>query len=63
MPMNSQDWQTIKAKIAEMEQVIEALRKLRDSDVAFPDSVLRAIDDAIRESEKRVRELKNTMVD
>ncbi len=61
--MSSQDWQTIKAKIAEMEQVIEALRKLRDGHVAFPDSVVSAFDNAIRESEKRVRELKSAMVD
>ncbi len=63
MPLSSQDWQTIKAKIAEMEQVIEALTKLRDGHVAFPDSVLGAIDNAIRDSEKRVSELKNAMVD
>lgn len=63
MSMSSQDWQTIKAKIAEMEQVIEALRRLRDGHIAFPDSVFGAIDNAIRDSEKRVRELKDAMVD
>lgn len=63
MPMSSLDWQTIKAKIAEMEQLIEALRKLRDGHVAFPDSLLSAIDKGIRESEKHVRELKSAMTD
>jgi len=55
--------QTVKAKITEMEQVIEALRKLCDGQVVFPDSVLGAIDNAITESEKRVSELRNAMVD
>jgi hypothetical protein len=62
MPMNSKDGRAINARLVEAEQTIEALKKLRDGHITFPESVLRAIDSAILESEKRLAPLKNAIV-
>ncbi len=63
MAMSSEDWQAVKAKISQMEQVVQALRKLRAEPSALPESVLQAIDGAITETERRIAAIKNTMVD
>jgi len=63
MAMSSEDWQTINAKIREMEQTVEALKKLRTGTLFLPDSVLRVIDDAVVETTRRIAAIKNTMGD
>ncbi|HVI08874.1 MAG TPA: hypothetical protein VND65_11345 [Candidatus Binatia bacterium] len=63
MGMTWRDWPTDSLKITEMEQVLEGLRRLRDGHIAFPDSVVRAIDEAITETETRLALLKNATVD
>jgi hypothetical protein len=62
MPMNSEEWNIIKARIEEMEQIVRALRKLRAGTTALPDSVLNALDSTISENENLIGQLKQTMV-
>ncbi len=62
MPISSEEWTVIKARITEMEQVVRALRKLLTGTTALPDSVLNALDNAIAKNEKLIEQLKQTMV-
>ncbi len=62
MAMSPEDWEIIRAKLAQMEQTVEALKKLRL--LTFPDSVVRAIDSALARLEEEISRLKKaTMAD
>jgi hypothetical protein len=62
MSVNWQQGTNLKTKLGQIEQTVEILRKLRDGEIAFSDSVLRVIDDAIVESEEQLALLRNAIV-
>jgi hypothetical protein len=63
MPMTSEEWAKVKAQIASMERVMEALRHLREKAAVVPgsESAIHALDKAIAENETLVNKLKGAM--
>lgn len=58
MAIDSDNGQLLKAKIDQMEQSLAALKALRSKNLSLPDSVVRAIDEAIADSERKLADLK-----